>query len=94
MDKNDIIYDYFQNITGPPSPEEERTDEGNGRVNDYYGDENNEDEKADTPATKIIGPPPPADKEKLPDTGKNKGKTTPKAVMPNNKQEKNAEKDY
>jgi penicillin-binding protein 1A len=70
VDKNDIIYDYFQNISGPPSPDAEGTDLGNGEANDYYGDENNGNEKPDTPVTKLIGPPAPGDKEKLPDTGK------------------------
>lgn len=87
VEKNDIIYDYFQNITGPPSPDAEGTDVGNGQANDYYGDEN---EKADTPV-KFIGPPPAGD-EKKPDTGKNKGKQ-PKAILPK-KEEKKPEDDY
>jgi penicillin-binding protein 1A len=39
VDKNDIIYDYFQNITGPPSPDAEGIDMGNGGAEDYFNDE-------------------------------------------------------
>jgi hypothetical protein len=39
VDKNDIIYDYFQNITGPPSPDAEGEDMGNGEITDYMGDD-------------------------------------------------------
>jgi penicillin-binding protein 1A len=35
VEKNDIIYDYFENISGPPSPEAEGTDMGNGNRSDY-----------------------------------------------------------
>lgn len=87
VEKNDIIYDYFQNITGPPSPDAEGADVGNGQANDYYGD----DQKADTSVAKYLGPPVPGPV----DTGnKNKGKQPPKAVMPGKKTEKKPEDDY
>jgi penicillin-binding protein 1A len=92
VEKNDINYDYFQNITSPPSPDAEGTDLGNGKANDYYGDDQDGTEKPDTPLVKFIGPPAPGASEKL-DTGKNKGKLPPKAILPK-KEEKKPEKDY
>jgi penicillin-binding protein 1A len=87
VEKNDIIYDYFQNITGPPSPDAEGTDIGNGQANDYYGDP---DEVKDT-ANKKSAENPEKDKPGL-DTGKNKGKQP--AKTPEKKPEKTPEKDY
>ena len=87
VEKNDIIYDYFQNITGPPSPDAEGTDIGNGQANDYYGDP---DDVKDT-ANKKSPENPEKDKPGL-DTGKNKGKQPAKA--PEKKPEKTPEKDY
>ncbi len=77
VEKNDIIYDYFQNITGPPSPDAEAEDMGNGGVNDYYGDIKGE---SDTTTTQPL-----LDKDKpaKPDTSKNKNPQVPdKAIMP------------
>jgi penicillin-binding protein 1A len=90
IDKNDINYDYFQNITGPPSPDAEGTDIGNGNADDYYG---TPEDPTDT-SSNIKLPPTTSEKEKPAgsDTGKNKSKA--KAVMPAKLPEKTPEKDY
>jgi penicillin-binding protein 1A len=38
VDKNDIIYDYFENAFGPASPDAEGEDMGNGDESEYIGD--------------------------------------------------------
>ncbi len=92
VDKNDINYDYFQNITGPASPDAEGTDLGNGQADDYYGDP---EDPADTTKNKPANiPSTEKDKPVTADTGINKGKPAPKAVMPNKPPEKAAEKEY
>lgn len=80
VEKNDIIYDYFENMTGPPSPDAEGANVGNGQANDYYGDENDNVDTSKHPGDK-------------PDTGKNKPKTTP-GTKPEKKPEKIPERDY
>ena len=83
VEKNDIIWDYFQNLSGPPSPDAEGSDVGNGTAEDYYGDEpvvtdtsglGNIKSESELP----IEPKPPV----KPDTSKGKTETPPKAVMP------------
>ncbi|MCU0395790.1 MAG: transglycosylase domain-containing protein, partial [Chitinophagaceae bacterium] len=39
VEKNDIIYDYFQNMSGPVSPDAEGEDLGNGAADEYLGDQ-------------------------------------------------------
>ncbi|HSC52098.1 MAG TPA: transglycosylase domain-containing protein [Phnomibacter sp.] len=88
IDKNDINYDYFQNITGPPSPDAEGVDQGNGDVNEYMGEEQY---KVDTSGIGQIGGEselPSTDRNKpKPDTGKTK--KDPKAILPPSSQKKN-----
>lgn len=39
VEKNDIIYDYFENAAGPASPDAEGEDQGNGDADEYLGDD-------------------------------------------------------
>lgn len=71
VDKNDIISDYIQGYTGPPMPDAEGEDMGNGQKGDY-------DMIDDSTNTNGYGDDKPLNPTKN-DTGKNK---TPKAVMP------------
>jgi penicillin-binding protein 1A len=85
VDKNDIIYDYFQNITGPPSPDAEGQDVGNGEAGDYFIDEPLATDTSIKAESELPKPddtkPKPGDKPK-PDTPVNKAGEKPKAVMP------------
>ncbi|TAD82594.1 MAG: penicillin-binding protein [Bacteroidetes bacterium] len=100
IEKNDIIWDYFENITGPPSPDAEGSDVGNGSADEYFGEENyvpldttglndiqGESEVIETkkPATVV-----------KPDTSKPKTEAVPKAQMPAvpKPSTKKPEKDY
>jgi penicillin-binding protein 1A len=96
VERNDIIYDYFQNITGPPSPDAEGMDMGNGGANDYLDNgfeeiDTTQFEKmgaeSQTPEEMLQSAQENAAKPKL-DTAKEKKKTTTeksppaKAVLP------------
>ncbi|HSR38297.1 MAG TPA: transglycosylase domain-containing protein [Phnomibacter sp.] len=88
VDRNDIIYDYFQNLSGPASPDAEGEDMGNGEAADYFGDQFG---KPDTSGLGQIHAESeiPAEKDKpvkpKPDTTNRKpdnGELSPKAIMP------------
>ncbi len=96
VEKNDIIYDYFQNVSGPPSPDAEGEDQGNGGENEYMG----EQMVKDTAGLGQIGAesvlPVEADKthtKPKPDTTNKKNEPekdkTPKAVLPPKTDKKN-----
>ncbi|HMP91738.1 MAG TPA: hypothetical protein PKD90_02640, partial [Phnomibacter sp.] len=98
VDKSDIIYDYFENVSGPPSPEAEGSDMGNGGVDAYTDqlimDIDTSDLKQIKPESEIPAPPKTQPDKPKADTGKNqtpaakkpeedsKGTNPPKAVMP------------
>ena len=98
VDKSDIIYDYFENVSGPPSPEAEGSDMGNGGVDAYTDqlimDIDTSDLKQIKPESEIPAPPKAQPDKPKADTGKNqtpaakkpeedsKGTNPPKAVMP------------
>jgi penicillin-binding protein 1A len=100
IEKNDIIWDYFENITGPPSPDAEGSDVGNGSAEEYYGEENYvpldttgfNDIKSES---ELPNPEKPLPPEK-PDTTKPKAEALPKAQMPpvSKPAAKKPEKDY
>ena len=100
IEKNDIIWDYFENITGPPSPDAEGSDVGNGSAEEYYGEENYvpldttgfNDIKSES---ELPNPENPLQPEK-PDTTKPKAEALPKAQMPpvSKPVAKKPEKDY
>jgi penicillin-binding protein 1A len=100
IEKNDIIWDYFENITGPPSPDAEGSDVGNGSAEEYYGEENYvpldttgfNDIKSES---ELPNPEKPLQPEK-PDTTKPKAEALPKAQMPpvSKPVAKKPEKDY
>jgi penicillin-binding protein 1A len=95
VEKNDIIYDYFQNVTGPPSPDAEGEDMGNGNANDYFNEDPIDTQGIGEIRGESVIPNKPAA-----DTGKKKDdkSTSPaKAVMPpptKNDKAKKPEKDY
>jgi penicillin-binding protein 1A len=80
VERNDINYDYFQNINSPPSPDAEGEDQGNGDVNEYMGD--------DTTGIGQIG----GESELPVETQKPVVKPKPDSLPGNNKQDPEKEK--
>lgn len=96
VERNDINYDYFQNITSPPSPDAEGEDQGNGDVDEYMGDgmdtagigqiggESELPEESGKPAIKPKPDTMPGNKKNEPEKEK-----APKAVLPPSAVKKN-----
>jgi penicillin-binding protein 1A len=72
VDKNNIISDYIQGYTGPPMPDAEGEDMGNGNASAYEDNSSDSTNAGGYGEDKSTVPP-------KPDTSKNK---SPKAVMP------------
>ncbi|MCA0381770.1 MAG: penicillin-binding protein [Bacteroidetes bacterium] len=87
IDKNDINYDYFQNVNGPQSPDAEGEDMGNGNIDDYFGDglDTNGLGQIGGESELPVNEQPKTNNKPKPDTGRKQqdpADKAPKAVLP------------